>query len=630
MNLTNNMVCYFIQKCLNRVRRYYVKFLEALPYEYLSTIGIKTDVSKTSLKNALVQILGKNHSHIKTATKAEVESITTAANLTMNGILDVLGSSDTRIDPISWNIDIKTGHTWSNNLHHSKQRLNIPDGADIKVPWEISRGHHLLWLGEAFLLTNDERYAKRVIDSISNWIETNRFMHSVNWCCAMEVAIRAVNWMYALLFVSDSKYFTNQFAVIVLKSLYQHGFCIYHNLEKQIPYSNNHYASNIVGLIYLGALFIDSKRGKKWYKFAKRELFNEIRHQTLPSGVHYEKSISYHRLMVELFAASIATIKRLHNAVPEEISLAIAQMKAYAAAYITPSGIAPLIGDNDDGRFLPFVKRPFNEHYYLVDENSLENRIALMTDNIIRQSTAKYTVYRDAGCAILKNDYVYVYFCNCGYSKYPTIHDTIIPTHTHNDLLSFVFSFRDKNILIDPGTYVYTSNRTLRNEFRSTRKHNTIMVDAEEQNLIPEHQIFHLVKNVQIGKVVANSDGVSASYTTLLGKLHHERRMQLKSDRILITDILTKDGKNHNAELFLHFNENYFPIVERNKILVETDDALLLFIFNIDVFITIKDDFISPSYGILKPSKTAIVGFVFHHSIQVKTEIAWTLKKNTK
>ena len=54
--------------------------------------------------------------------------------------------------------------------------------------------------------------------------------------------------------------------------------------------------------------------------------------------------------------------------------------------------------------------------------------------------------------------------------------------HAHNDKLSFELMVDGKNVMVDPGTYLYTPIPEKRNLFRSVKVHNTLMVDGEEQN----------------------------------------------------------------------------------------------------------------------------------------------------
>ena len=148
----------------------------------------------------------------------------------------------------------------------------------------------MLFRSEAYQITKDEKYAKEVVDELNDWIDNNPLMYTVNWTCAMEVAIRAVNWIYALTFIKDSQYFDDTIAKKIYQSLYQHGFFIYNNLERTIPYSNNHYISDVIGLLYLGKLFHNTRRGRRWFSYAKKAYYKEVMIQVLPSGVNYEKS----------------------------------------------------------------------------------------------------------------------------------------------------------------------------------------------------------------------------------------------------------------------------------------------------------------------------------------------------
>ena len=102
----------------------------------------------------------------------------------------------------------------------------------------------------------------------------------------------------------------DKFCKQVTRSLLEHVYFIFHNLEKGAPYSGNHYASNLSGLIFLGLLFKDIPSVRTYFDFGLSELYREIRNEVLPTGVHYEKSISYHRLMVELFAYPVFLLQK--------------------------------------------------------------------------------------------------------------------------------------------------------------------------------------------------------------------------------------------------------------------------------------------------------------------------------
>ncbi|MCT8140287.1 heparinase II/III family protein [Anaerobacillus sp. CMMVII] len=71
--------------------------------------------------------------------------------------------------------------------------------------------------------------------------------------------------------------------------------------------------------------------------------------------------------------------------------------------------------------------------------------------------------------------------------------------HAHNDQLSIELTINGKDIIKDPGTYLYTPLPEKRNLFRSTKSHFTPQCPGKEQNSWVEglNGLFHLKNEAQ-------------------------------------------------------------------------------------------------------------------------------------
>ncbi len=324
---------------VDKIRYFFLKLRLRLLFErnrlwkYISVVRIAMmgykPVNATDFKYKINSMLGLFDAGLLTGISSEERNlILSSAEQALRHEFDLLGSGLVLLDPIDWHQDFKSRSKWKKQFYRDIARIK---DADIKVPWELSRCQHLLWLGEAYLLTKEPKYAQEVIDEICCWIDDNPLMYSVNWTCSMDVAFRAVNWIYAMNMISKYEGFNDEFTLKVSSSLWQHGFYIINNLEKRIPYSNNHYTSDLVGLLFLGELFNETSRGRAWLRYSLREYYSEICKQVLPSGVHYERSVSYHRLMTEMLSYPIFMLKRMGEDVPLILIERIGKMYGYIA-----------------------------------------------------------------------------------------------------------------------------------------------------------------------------------------------------------------------------------------------------------------------------------------------------------
>lgn len=72
-----------------------------------------------------------------------------AADRVCAHVFDLLGSGPVALgQTIDWHADFKSGHRYDPRAYHTDlSPASYPGGHDIKVPWELSRCQHLVWLG---------------------------------------------------------------------------------------------------------------------------------------------------------------------------------------------------------------------------------------------------------------------------------------------------------------------------------------------------------------------------------------------------------------------------------------------------------------------------------------------------
>jgi hypothetical protein len=285
-------------------------------------------------------------------------TILQSADLVIKHHFDILGTGLTDWgEQINWHLDVESKRVWP--LHYYKRLLhNLTGikGSDVKIPWELSRFQHLSPLVQAYHISRNGRFAKEAVQQIADWIDNNPFLYGVNWTCAMEVAIRACNWIWLWWAFKEDPTWTDEFHARFLRSIWQHGWYIDRNLEDKGGIRTNHYLSDVVGLLFLGLMFPGFKDAIKWKEFGVKELVRCMTEMVYPDGVSFENSTAYHRLALELFSYSAVLCKRNGVELPSDFWNRIEKMFEFVMCVTRPDGRMPMVGDADDGRFVIFSK----------------------------------------------------------------------------------------------------------------------------------------------------------------------------------------------------------------------------------------------------------------------------------
>lgn len=515
------------------------------------------------------------------------------ADLLINNIYeDISGQKINVGNEIDWNYDYVFNYKWEKKHYYSYILKNKNISTDIKHVWEFSRFYHLVILGQAYVITGSEKYVKKIIDDIMSWEMQNPFNYSVNWTVSMEVAIRAVNLIQSIDLIRDSELLEPNTIDRMNNLIYKHAIYIWNNLEKGIN-TNNHYLSNLIGLIWISIYFNKTDDAKlkrkscKWLRFSLKQLEHELEYQIYDDGFSYEDSISYHCLNLEMLLLTLDVLKKNRIDYPEFL-YDVTKKMTIALNKVLINNTIPVIGDMDNGRLMKVdivANRDKTNFGYLI---LIANDVFINNIENVKSSPITFPnagIYR-----IFNNTFDTIIRCgNIGVNG--------IGGHSHNDQLSFVMYINNQNFFIDPGTGYYSGNYELRNRLRSTQSHNTLYIDGYEQNDI-SLDLFKMKGKTKAELIKISKDsfeGKHYGYMESLG-VGYNRRIDLFDDRIEIIDTLSKLPSQRCYLNFVLDSDVTVTKVETKLILEKNKERVVL---NVDGGeITIKNNQpLSKSYG---------------------------------
>lgn len=423
----------------------------------------------------------------------------------------------------SWRLDPLTGFYWPDDCRSFYLGDNKPTGTDIKTVWEIARFQFLSTIAYAYLLSDQERYARFAIDKVRLWIEENSFLEGPHWLMPMEAAIRLINWCAFLPLLDLMKFSNRLFIKSLARSFLEHLLFIRANMEHSIFRENNHYLSNIVGLMPARLLFPTVQWAIDCTGFAISEFTKEIQKQFDTSGMNFEGSLPYHRLSTEmsLFGSLITT--KIGTKLPTETTERIKKIANFTGFYTNSCEESPVIGDNDSGLFVSlFPGQASNRHQYLdflfrvllENEGQAKNCDEYLCSLIFKKiSLSDNDRDQPDGIEILGNkipktgnfDGLIISLKERNGLFFNTLQSS--QGHTHNDKLAVYPIFDGKLLFIDRGSFSYTGYPEKRHIDRVSSSHNGPVINGWEQNRIWKDELFYIGSDAECYRNIESLGG---------------------------------------------------------------------------------------------------------------------------
>ncbi len=523
---------------------------------------------------------------------AYVAGILRRADDLLAGRLEVFGETVPFPNPPDWHRDPRSGTRWP-MVYQADVSLAAPFG-DPKDTWEINRHQHLIDLARAWWFTHDDRYARRFAELVTHWIASNPFAIGINWAGPLEVAYRALSWLWAHDVLRDWLVGQEDFHLRWLGAMVEHARFLHRHLEWYAsPY--NHLIGEAATLYVLGHALSEMTESSRWTARGRRALEARWGAQFHADGGSVEQATGYHHATATFLLLAALSGRARGDSLPAGLWGAIERATDFSMRLQQPDGQQPPIGDNDNARpVLVHEHVPWDFRYLqaagavLFERGDFkaaasgfpEEALWLLGSDGSRRyrqlpdvpSWAVSSTLAHAGYTVLRTDSGdYVTFDH-GEQAAGLRHDGVpSAAHGHADALAITAWLSGAPILVDAGFYTYGRDEVWERHFRSTAAHNTVRIGAQDQAVYLGKMTWCHVPRVSLHDVSVGTSGGWASashdgYSRLARGLVHTRTVWLRRPGLLgvLDRVGAADGRP--IEISWQFPPGVSTVLEGNTV----------------------------------------------------------------
>jgi len=605
--------------------------------------------------------------------KFDCAAYQSAADWILAGRFDVFALRDTELGfPPVWNQDPKTRTLaplgFGKSLDYRDERIV----GDIKYLWEPNRHLTLVTLAQTWRLTGDSRYAEGCQALLDSWFEQCPYPSGVNWTSSLEHAVRLMNWSFAwhLLGGDSSPLFNGAtgaaFRKRWLHSVFQHCHFIAGHFSRHSS-ANNHLLGEYMGLLVGTVTWPMWPESAAWKSTAVQGFETEALRQNGSDGVNREQAVYYQHEVMDMMLLCALICRANGVEFSEAFWSRLERLMEFIASVMDRAGHVPMIGDADDA----LMVRLSQEHDWSPYRSLLATGAVLFSRGDLAAKAGSFddksrwllgdaaagafaalvrpaaenprTSFPEGGYYLMGTrfgapDEVRA-LIDCGPLGYLSI-----AAHGHADALSFVLSAGGRELLIDPGTYAYHSQKKWRNYFRGSFAHNTVRVDGEDQSEIGGNFLWLRKANAQCDLLELDGErkifrGRHDGYLRLNDPLRHQREIVFDAvnNRFEVLDELLCAGR-HEVELCWHFAEDCVVTCLDGEVIADSGTVRLTMSMGENALSPIlsrgNDDppagWVSRSFDVKTPTTTLVWRGVIKGDARFVTRIALSFGHNTE
>jgi heparinase II/III-like protein len=434
--------------------------------------------------------------------------------------------------------------------------LDAERAGDHKVICELNRHQHLVTLAQAYLFTGDVANIQEISAQLECWFAQNPFARGINWASALEVAFRALSWMWVYQLAGPK--LPASLRTKLLQEIYCHGCFLENNLSFYFS-PNTHLLGEALTLHALGLFFAPLARAAEWERLGAQVMREQMDRQISQDGSHFEQSTYYHVYALDMFLLH-AILARPDGWYMERLRC----MARYLHSVLGPARALPFLGDDDGGRlFHPYGPRERFGRATMATASLVLHEPAWEWDAEDLNSQAVWWLGADV---FQQNPRVGSWkselFRNSAMVMVSGENQVIVKTagfgprnagHSHSDVLSIVARSGDEEILIDPGTYAYVGEPHWRDWFRGLEAHNCVRIDGLDQATAAGP--FHWAKLPQVNIISSETSDerdVVEAECRYAGFAHRRRVEFQKPDLVVVADEINGPPGEHSVEQLWH------------------------------------------------------------------------------
>lgn len=397
----------------------------------------------------------------------------------------------------------------------------------------------------AHRLTGDVAFLRRIEALAATWIEQTADGTGTAWE-PYTLSLRIVNWIHWLLIAGEGVEPDIRRRVHV--SLHRQLRCLSSRIEWHIL--ANHVLENLFALVAGGLLF-DGTAARDWLSRGTRLLERELRVQVNLDGGHFERSPMYHALLTARVLETAALLNACGHTAADAVAEVGERMLAALRLLRRLDGTLHLINDSANN-VAPALCSIAARSPRVVAAPSITHRVWSMPPSAFygfRDDANGESLIIDAG------------------APSPSFQ----PGHAHCGLLSYELELNGRPVIVDSGVHGYDGD-SYREYSRSTRAHNTVMIDDREQNEM--WGVFRIARRAEVRRTslgtAAETFHFEAAYSPYFdNKIVHVRRFVRDENGWTITDVVEGAHRRPLAS-FVHFHPG-FALAMNGDVCIATD-----------------------------------------------------------